>query len=269
VYFQGSVRGLAVGAPVELFGIQIGNVTAINLEFDPSGANSRVAIRLEVQPERIMQPQQLRDADPIDTARRLVARGLRVQLRSANYLTGQLLVAFDFFKDAPPATVMQTDDGILLPTMPGGLDSITTSIGEILRKVNDLPLDDIAKNLDETLAGVRGVTDGPELKQSLRSLSETLAAVNALATNADASLGPALKRLPEIMQGLQTAVDKAGKLVGSADAGYGENSQFRRDVARLLDQLSDTARSVRLLANYLDQHPEALIRGRVTSSGER
>jgi len=222
-----------------------------------------------VQPERMMQSQQLRDSDPIDTARRLVARGLRVQLRSANYLTGQLLVAFDFFKDAPPATVRQTDEGILLPTMPGGLDSITTSIGEILRKVNELPLDDIAKNLDETLVGVRAVTNGPDLKQALRSLSETLATVNALATNADASVGPALKRLPEIMQGLQTAVDKAGKLVGSADTGYGENSQFRRDVARLLDQLSDTARSIRLLANYLDQHPEALIRGRVNGSGER
>jgi paraquat-inducible protein B len=269
VYLQGSVRGLAVGAPVELFGIQIGNVTSINLEFDPNGENSRVVVRLEVQPERIMQSQQLRDSDPIDTARRLVARGLRVQLRSANYLTGQLLVALDFFKDAPPATVTQTDEGIVLPTTPGGLDSITTSIGEILRKVNELPLDDIARNLNETLAGVRGVTNGPELKQSLRSLTETLAAVNALATNADASAGPALKRLPDIMQGLQTAVDKAGKLVGSADAGYGENSQFRRDVERLLDQLSDTARSVRLLANYLDQHPEALIRGRIGSAGER
>jgi paraquat-inducible protein B len=135
--------------------------------------------------------------------------------------------------------------------------------------VNELPLDDIAKNLDETLVGVRAVTNGPDLKQALRSLSETLATVNALATNADASVGPALKRLPEIMQGLQTAVDKAGKLVGSADTGYGENSQFRRDVERLLDQLSDTARSIRLLANYLDQHPEALIRGRVNGSGER
>jgi paraquat-inducible protein B len=269
VYIQGSVRGLAVGAPVELFGIQIGNVTAINLEFDPNGENSRVAVRLEVQPERIMQPQQLRDSDPIDIARRLVARGLRVQLRSANYLTGQLLVAFDFFKDAPPATVSQTDDGILLPTMPGGLDSITTSIGEILRKVNELPLDDIGRNLNETLAGVRAVTNGPELKHSLRALSEALASVNALATNADASVEPALKRLPEIMQGLQSAVDKAGKLVGSADAGYGENSQFRRDVERLLDQLSDTARSIRLLANYLDQHPEALIRGRVNASEQR
>jgi len=57
-------------------------------------------------------------------------------------------------------------------------------------------------------------------------------------------------------------VDRANRLIGSADAGYGQNSQFNRDLQRLLDQASDTARSVRILADYLDQHPEALIRGR-------
>ena len=73
---------------------------------------------------------------------------------------------------------------------------------------------------------------------------------------------PLLDKLPGIAQGLQAAVDKAGRLVGSADTGYGANSSFRRDLQRLLSEASDTARSVRLLADYLDQHPEALIRGR-------
>jgi paraquat-inducible protein B len=269
IYVQGSVRGLAVGAPVELFGIQIGNVTAINLQFDPAGAEARVAIKLEVQPERMMRTDPLSPIDAMDAARKLVARGLRAQLRSANYLTGQLVVAFDFFKDQPAAQPVQTDEGIVLPTIPGGLDSITTNIGEILRKVQQLPLDQIARNLNETLAGIRDVAGGPELKQSLRSLSEALAALNGLVNHADASLGPSLKRLPDIMQGLQTAVDRAGKLVGSADDGYGGNSEFRRDLTRLLEQVSDTARSVRLLADYLDQHPESLLRGRADKSGER
>ena len=269
VYFQGSVRGLAVGAPVEMFGIQIGNVTAINLEFEPNGQNSRVAVRLEIQPERMMPSGQMRDTDPIEVARGLVKRGVRAQLRTASYLTGQLVVAFDFFANAPAAAPTQTSEGIVFPAMPGGLDSITANVGEILRKVDALPLDEIARNLNETLAGVRSVTNGPDLKQSLRSLTETLAALQGLVTKANVNLEPAFKRLPDIMQGLQTAVDRAGKLVGSADAGYGENSLFRRDIERLLAQVSDTARSVRLLADYLDQHPEALLRGRSGRSGER
>jgi paraquat-inducible protein B len=269
VFFEGSVRGLAVGAPVDLFGIQIGNVTGVNLELDPTGRSSRVAVRLEIQPERIMQGEQLRESEPIDVARRMVARGMRVQLRSANLLTGQLYVAFDFFQNAAPAEVVQEGGAVVLPSLPGGLEGITTSVSEILRKVDALPLDDIAHNLDRALAGASDLTNGPELKQSLHALNETLTELQDLVHKADAGAGPALKRLPEIAQALQSTVERASKLLGSADVGYGENSEFRRDMQRLLEPFSDTARSVRLLADYLDQHPEALLRGRSGRVGER
>jgi paraquat-inducible protein B len=269
VYFRGSVRGLAVGAPVELFGIQIGTVTSVHLEFDPKGLESRVAVGFEIQPERIMSNEQLRDNDPIDVARRMVGHGMRAQLRSANLLTGQLLVALDYFQDVPAATVEQQNGVLILPAVPGGLDSITANIGEILRKLDALPLEAIGKNLNEALAGVRNITAGSETKQSLHTLNETLAEVEELVRKADAGAGPALKRLPEIAQGLQNVVDRAGKLVGSADAGYGQNSEVRRDLDRLLLQVSDTARSVRLLADYLDQHPDALLRGRDGRTSDR
>ena len=89
-----------------------------------------------------------------------------------------------------------------------------------------------------------------------------MVSVNDLVNKVNAGATPALKRLPEIAQSLQGAVDRANSLIGSANTGYGANSQFRRDLERLLDQVSDTARSVRILSDYLDQHPEALIRGR-------
>jgi len=268
VYVRGSVRGLSVGAPVELFGIQIGSVTSVNLEFDPKGLESRVAVGFEINPERVMGPDQLRDNDPIDVARRMVAHGMRAQLRSTSLLTGQLVVALDYFQDVPPATVQEIGGVLVLPVVPGGLDSITANAGEILRKIDALPLEAIGQNLNEALAGVRTITAGPETKQSLKALAETLASVQELVRKADAGAGPALKRLPDIAQGLQALVDRAGKLLGSADTGYGENSQFRRDLQRLVEQVSDTARSVRLLADYLDQHPEALLRGR-PGAGER
>jgi paraquat-inducible protein B len=268
-YFQGSVRGLAVGAPVELFGIPIGSVTNISIEFDPAGVQPRVAVRFEVQPERLPRPQQIANDHPVDIAGRMVAHGLRAQLRSANLLTGQLLLALDYFPDVPAAQVEQRDDVVVIPSVPGGLDSITADAAQILRKIASLPLDAIAMNLNDALAGARNLTNGPDTKQSLHALSETLTSVQALVRKADDGAGPLLKRLPEIAQGLQSVVDRAGKLVGSADVGYGENSEFRRDLQRLLEQVSDTARSVRLLADYLDQHPEALIRGRTGQVGER
>ncbi|MDA8253125.1 MAG: MlaD family protein [Rhodospirillales bacterium] len=267
VYFTGSVRGLAVGAPVELYGIPIGSVTDIRLDFDPNAQRSRVAVHFQIQPERVFGPGAVPESAPIDVARRLVAHGLRVQLHTANFLTGQLLVAMDFFPDQQPAAVQEEDGAIVLPTLPGGLEGITASLGQILQKVQALPLDEIMRHVNDTLAGIDGVTNGPELKNSLRTLTATLTALQELVRQANGGVGPALARLPQIAEGLQATVDRANRLLGSADTGYGANSQVRRDLERLLDQFSDTARSVRLLADYLDQHPEALLRGRTGTAG--
>jgi paraquat-inducible protein B len=163
--------------------------------------------------------------------------------------------------------VKQEGETIVLPTMPGSLESIQTGLESIVRKLEAVPIDEISKNLNTALAGLGA--SSPELKRSLESLSATLVSVQSFVHSLDTDTGPALRRLPEIAQGLQTAVDHTGRLVASMDAGYGQNSQFRRDLERLMSQFSDTARSVRLLADYLDQHPEALLRGRAGSSGER
>jgi paraquat-inducible protein B len=268
-YVKGSVRGLAVGAPVEMFGIQIGTVTGIHLDFDPTGRDSRVAVSFEVQPERIFGLGKIPKTPPSEITEALVAHGLRTQLRSANLLTGQLVLGMDFFPDAPKVRLLQEDGAFVLEDQPGGLDSITSGLGAIVQKLEALPVDEIAANLNAALAGVQGITNGPELKQSLRALTATLAAVQELARQASAGVGPALERLPQIAEGVQNTIDRANRLVGSADAGYGTNSQFRRDIERLMDQFSDTARSVRLLADYLDQHPDALLRGRTDRSIER
>ena len=267
VYFKGSVRGLAVGAPVELFGIQIGSVTDIKLEFDPTGANTRVAVRLAVQPERVLGSKFEPAAKPIDIARKLVSQGLRVQLRSANYITGQLFLAMDFFPNAPPGEAEERDGAILLPSLPGGLEGLTSSLGQILQKIQALPLEEIAQHLDTALAGVADLTTGAETKRSVRELSATLASLQELIRQTNAGVGPALARLPQIAQGLQTAMDRANRLLASADTGYGNSSQFRRDLERMMDNFSDAARSIRLLADFLDQHPEAVLRGRTGQAG--
>ena len=96
----------------------------------------------------------------------------------------------------------------------------------------------------------------------MKGLNETLAATRDMARSLQAGVGPTAKKLPELAQGLQTAIDRTNALIGSVDSGYGGNSPFQRDVTRLLGQISDAARSMRLLADYLGAHPDALLRGR-------
>jgi paraquat-inducible protein B len=188
---------------------------------------------------------------------------LRATLQSANLLTGQMLVALEFVPDAPPATVTTLDGAFVIPTSDsGGFGGLQSAATDLLRKVNTIPFDSLGRNLDKTTEGLNDLVNGPQIKQTLASLNTTLASVKDVVQNLDAGLAPAMKRLPDVAAGLQKTMSDANKLVLSLQSGYGENTQFNRDLERLLIQLNDATRSIRALADLLSRHPEALIKGR-------
>ncbi len=234
-YFTQSVRGLTVGAPVEIFGLQVGTVTGIRLDFDPLAGQPRAAVEYMVQPERVFpfEPGDPALRDDKAVTQRLLDQGMRVQLASANLLTGQQVLSISFAKDAPKAKASGVNGRMVLPSVPGGLDDIMASAGAVLDKLKALKLDDVVTNLNATLAAAHDLLGGKAAEQ-----------------------------LPALTTSLQTALTRTNKLLASADAGYGADSPFHRDMDRLLSQIGEAARSVRLLADYLNQHPDALLRGR-------
>ena len=244
-YFQSNVRGLAKGSPVEFFGQQVGVVTNIELEFDPSGANPRVKVTYEVQPGRLDNTA-IAAVSPIEVAKRLVARGLRAQLQTANFLTGTMVLGLELMPDASPAEVKMEGDVAVIPSASGGLDNILASLTSISNKLERVPLDEIGANLNNTL----------------RSASGALTSVQNLASKAESGLSPAFQRLPAVMTALQDATTRATRTFGSLETGYGRESEFNRELERSLAQVGDAARSIRLLADFLDRHPESLVRGR-------
>ncbi len=263
IHFKESVRGLSVGAPVMVYGIQIGTVTSVSLKADNQAGIVDAPVRIEVQPERFMSGLPLDRAGDLRLVRQMAANGLRAQLQSASLVTGQQFIALDYFPDPAPGQVTVEGNDIVLPYEPAGdLSNITRSAAALMRKLEGLPLDQMANNINETLKSVDSLARGPDLKAALQSLSSTLQSVQELVRKVDAGLTPAMKRLPDIAEQLQDAVQRIDKLVGSVDGGYGQNSEFRRNLDRLLSQTNDTARSIRVLADFLDQHPEALLRGR-------
>jgi paraquat-inducible protein B len=106
------------------------------------------------------------------------------------------------------------------------------------------------------------LTSAPQLQQSLTALAATLAEAQAVMKSLDTQMGPALKQLPEIATSLQVMLKQSNQLMRSVDAGYGDNTQFHRDLDRLMAQLNDAVHSFQALADLLTQHPEALVRGR-------
>lgn len=261
-YFGGSVAGLRAGAPVVLRGIRIGEVQNVNLEYDTKTDNVIVPVQFDVQPERIKDwPVQPTKDLPV-TLRDLVKRGLRVRLDSASLLTGQKQLVLDVFPDSPPAELRMQGDRYVIPTLSNGSDDIITAAGAIMAKLNAVPFQQIGDNLNGLLKGLNNVANGEQLRQSLQSLHDTLAGANEVVKKLNTDATPALQRLPAIAEQLEDSVRKANRVLGSIDTGYGGNSTFNRDFDRMMVQITDTARSVRVLADLLTRHPEALIRGR-------
>jgi paraquat-inducible protein B len=266
-----SVRGLDRGSPVEMYGIRIGTVTEVKLEFDRTANRLRLPVHFELEPERLGLPEEAaKSLEGVQAAAmEMVGRGLRAQVRSANLLTGQLVLALDYFPDAPKAEIARDGAAIVFPSMPPQMEGLARSASEIMDKLSRLPLDQIAQNLNGTLHGANQLANAPELMRTIQSLAVTMASLQDVMKRVDAGVSPALRRLPEISAGLQAAVTRANKLAGSGDTGYGDGSKFRRDLDRLLAQVNDTARSVRVLTDLLGQHPEALVRGWSGQEAER
>ena len=199
-----------------------------------------------VQPERILDTATARKEDVEAVSRRMVANGLRAELKTASYLTGQLVLSMQYVPSAGKADVRTEGDAVVIPSQGGGIDNILTAVSDFSTKLQNLPLDQI----------------GDSLNTALRSAANTLGSVEGLVKKTDAGLAPTLRSLPQLTASLQDAVSRAGRVFGSLDASYGSNSSFNRELERAMSQLGDTARSVRVLADFLDRHPEALVRGR-------
>jgi paraquat-inducible protein B len=267
--FPGSVSGLAVGADVTLLGLKIGEVTDVGLVFDPATDRIVAPVRYRVDPERIAGVAAVSGIPPGTIAAEMVGRGLRATLQAPSLITGQKIVALVMVPDAAPAELTRDGDAFVMPTSDsGGFDDITRSAAELLGKINRIDFERIGKDVAGITQGLDAAVNGPQLKGALAALESTLADVQDVTRKLDINATPALKRLPEISAQLQDVLTRTNRMVGSINAGYGDNSKFLRDLDRLLPQLTDAARSLRALTDLLSRHPEALVKGRTNKGSE-
>ncbi len=270
-YFTGSVDGLAVGAHVTLQGMAIGDVTSVDLQYSTDTDQTRVRVGFALQLDRVQpigdKPRQpFRDYVPI-----LVREGLRVRLRGGNLITGQKEVALEFLPDAPPAEVAQEGEVQVIPADNeggGGLDDLTSTASQLMAKLGAVPFAEIGQNLNGVLHGANEAVNNPQLHQALTRLNGTLAAVQETVRHLDAGTAPVLRRLPAITADLQDTLAQVRTLAASVSAGSSGDGRFGRDLDRMLQQVSEAAGSLRMVADLLARHPEALIRGRVSRAVE-
>ncbi|WP_431508996.1 intermembrane transport protein PqiB [Variovorax sp. DAIF25] len=242
MYFNQSLRGLVPGAPVDFRGVVIGEVKSIGVEFDRAEREFRMPVLVQIYPDRLRRRSvdRTNEKEPRfsqqERLRFLTEKGLRAQLRNGNLITGSVYVALDFFPKAPPAKIDLTKSPIELPTMANSLDEIQSQVQEIASKLNKVPYEQIAQDLRTTLA---------TLNKTLTATEQTVSRINNDVT-------------PE----LAAAMKDVRKTVNSAERTLADDSPLQQDTRQMLQELTRAAGSVRVLTDYLERHPESLLRGK-------
>jgi paraquat-inducible protein B len=257
LHFTESLLGLSVGAPVTLLGLPAGEVTAVGLSVDPATMAFRPRVLITFFPERLLARVTARDqaaasimtegSDKVrlQLIRRIVEeQGLRAQLKTGNLLTGQLFVAFNYFPDAPKAKIDWTQDPLELPVVRSTIPDLEAKLTGILNKLDNLPLEAIGK----------------ELQKDLTALGQTLDSTDKLVKRADSELVDVLKTT---IEETRRAIASADKMLTSTDATLvGKDAPVQQDLREALQEMVLAARSLRVLTDYLERHPESLIRGK-------
>lgn len=257
LFFEGSVRGLNIGAPVEFKGIKVGSVVDVRLEFDRSDTSFRIPVLVEIEPERVVERggerhDELAAYQMLNT---LVERGLRARLQTGSLLTGQLFVELDMHPETPIRLVEAGGSIPELPTIPGSFDEITGSIKGVLTKLEEIDFGAIGKELEGTLHGSNVLLNGPELKASMIHLRDLLAKLD---NHAD----PLGEDFEAAAEDIAEAAVAARQALLQLDAVLKPDSPLQYQYIQMAEELSETARAIRNLVQHLERNPESLIFGK-------
>lgn len=248
--FPGSVRGLNRNAPVEFRGIQVGRVADVWLEMDRQSGQLAIPVLLEIEPGHFAPVESEREGEALMA--RLVRGGLRAQLKQVNMLTTQLYVDLDFDVSAKSAEIQRVGRFLTFPTSSATGGDIAVALSEFVDRLGQIDLEAIGRSIQGAAGGARRLLDNPELFRAIGELTQTLRKTQALLGQLEANVAP---QVTSLMGRLRSTVES---LEGMVDA----SSPLRVEAREIMLELTRTVRSLRGLADYLQRHPEALLRGK-------
>lgn len=301
LFFEKSVKGLSVGAPVVFNGVKIGSVSNVIINVDLDKVEFSIPVIIEIDPSLMTLKGNIAPTKKIRRQRltRLIELGLRAQLTLQSIVTGQLMIEMDFYPDTPVRLTGIKSEYPEIPTQASTLDRLA----EKLKKVN---LNKIADKLIDVLDNIDNVVGDPKIeniisnvnaasknlnqlvlnadkmimdidgraKKVLDSLVVTssdaqkfLGDARKLAKDADSQVQPVSDRVQDAMVSAKGAMDQAKTTLAGINNYVGENSDTRHKLNRALDEIAASARSLNSLMDYLERHPEALLKGKRGGGG--
>jgi paraquat-inducible protein B len=291
LYFDNSVNGLRIGAPVKVKGVEIGSVKDIRLQLEKGGEVNKIPVIIEIDLEKLTS----RGATSVVAENRealnkaIVDRGLRAQLAMESLVTGLLYVAIDFFPGSPINLVQRPDGDYKypeVPTLPTSLEQAKGAVDRILNKLEEIDFKELGANLQATLKGVNRTVNSPEIESVLRSLARVMPKVDEAVVNirnlagtmddkvkiladdlqhtsGDARL--ALKQAGDALKQTEETMKRAEAAVANIETLSDLDSPVNYELIKGLRDVSSAARSLRALTDYLERNPRAPIFGKPNS----
>lgn len=279
MYFDGSVQGLVVGAPIKLKGVVVGEITDIRLHFQNEEPVILTAVSAELVMKRIHKKGAAITEEFFEES---IKNGLRAQLNYQSFLTGLLYVELDFSPNTPLKLYKLQDDFIELPT-------VSTPFEEITKTIQELNLKGVVKNIDGLILQARNIVDSGQIQATLISVSSAADSITVTSENLnkevlrfnhtrkelDIWLKEMNKQTPEIAQNvnrnlveLQKTLVEFNKAADTINNTFAEDTPLVNQLNSTLKDVSRSAKAFRSLSETLEQQPEALLRGKQTLKEE-
>ena len=297
LFFEGSVKGLNVGSPVKFRGVDIGEVTKIQLTIHPENLELFVPVYVDIfgNSVSILGGEKLAEFDDREVVDRLVNEmGLRAQLQMQSLLTGQLFINYDFYPETPIKKVGLEEKIYEVPTIPTALQMLTETLEEIIDNVRKVNIQEMVEDIAQTAKGANKLMNSADLSDTVKNLNHALQDVQRLIRSAENLVGKISRKVDSAAESFETTMSDAGRIVNNIDSRVGpltaditstlaavktsfaqvenllaeaqilisENSRLRREISVALESITDASRSVEELTEYLQQHPESIITGK-------
>ncbi|HME44696.1 MAG TPA: MlaD family protein [Syntrophorhabdales bacterium] len=293
MYFQRSVKGLAIGSPVNFRGVKVGSVTAIRMLFNPKDLSITIPVYVELESGLLEELDAGASGGGYKKARNvryfaeeLIMQGLRAQLEMQSVVTGQLQIALDFYPDKLATFVGADHKAQEIPTIP-------TPLQELAKRVEKIPVEEIFEKMNAAMTGLEKIMTSPETAEMLRSVKKAVEETRDLVQAVDKQVEPLAKSMVALANDAEELTEKLHEQVGpltasliktSDEAGVtlkemrtavsniqgmtGEDSVFSYNLVKTLDELRAAARSMRLMTDTFQHQPEAVIFGKKNTKEE-
>jgi len=286
IFFDSSLNGLEIGAPVKMQGVKIGQVTEIALQIDPKAEKIYKPVVIEIDRNTLTTkegkafPRAITDEEREKNRDKLIAAGFRARLEMQSLLTGLLFIDLDVHRDKPPVLTGLEYEGLLeLPAIPTTVDEIRETASTLAKRLNELPLESIVQDLSASLREIKDFLVSPDVKKSTAALANTLEETEKTVRTLNHNLGPLLTNTNKTMVSTSRLIKDLSPIVANTDKTLtaataaldrAQDSMIKLDgaigpesaLSETLEALKDAARSVRNLTDYLERHPEAVLTGK-------